>query len=154
MISNFRQRAATELRKAGQLELARAILPLPKNESARERNRRNHLRVKYGVTPEWYDAKTAEWGGVCEICGSSPKKNSYLCVDHNHQTGELRGLICRDCNITLGIIKDNPLRLDLMELYLNRYGEFGSFNVWQRFPLMGLKGAVRGDQNGGPSERV
>ena len=46
--------------------------------------------------------------GKCAICGESFVKPSDAHTDHNHKTGKIRGLLCRNCNIAVGLFKDNP----------------------------------------------
>jgi hypothetical protein len=70
----------------------------PARKAAKDRA---HLKYKYGLTPEDYDAKLAEQGGVCAICGKSPTKRR-LHIDHCHETGRIRGLLCTGCNTRLG----------------------------------------------------
>lgn len=60
-----------------------------------------HLRHAYSLTVEEYDALLASQGGVCAMCGKPPAKNR-LAVDHDHETGRIRGLLCRGCNGALG----------------------------------------------------
>ena len=56
-------------------------------------------------------------GGLCAICGrKQPEK--WLAVDHDHETGVIRGLLCSRCNSGLGQFKDNPDRLRLAADYL------------------------------------
>jgi len=77
-----------------------------------------HLRKRYGIPIETA-AKIVEQreGGTCEICG---EKVTQLCVDHDHQTGQLRGLICYRCNnLLIGI--ESKLARKLWD-YLARYG--------------------------------
>jgi hypothetical protein len=45
--------------------------------------------------------------GRCRICGGLPDATGRLCVDHNHATGKVRGLLCRLCNAGLGAFRDN-----------------------------------------------
>ncbi|WP_461522161.1 endonuclease VII domain-containing protein [Porticoccus sp.] len=52
-----------------------------------------------------YEKLFAEQGGVCAICESKPKRRR-LSVDHDHDTGEIRGLLCNQCNLHLGGIGD------------------------------------------------
>jgi hypothetical protein len=52
------------------------------------------LDKKYGLTVDEYDKMFAEQGGLCALCPSDYK----LSVDHNHDTGEVRGILCYDCN--------------------------------------------------------
>lgn len=67
------------------------------------------IRRKYGVTREWYEATLAAQGGVCAVCGKDPEKSARrFAVDHDHASGEPRGVICKDCNNGLGHFRDNP----------------------------------------------
>ena len=55
-------------------------------------------------------------GGVCAICGAMPK--GRLAVDHDHATGQVRGLLCSPCNVALGFLRDDPIRLKAAIAYL------------------------------------
>lgn len=65
-----------------------------------EYRRNSALRSRYGITTEQYDEMLAEQAGVCAICGNPPKKRR-LYVDHDHDTGRVRGLLCAHCNSSL-----------------------------------------------------
>lgn len=56
-------------------------------------------------------------GGGCHICGSDHK----LVVDHDHSTGETRGILCNDCNLMIGYAKDNLTTLQNGIEYLSQY---------------------------------
>lgn len=63
------------------------------------RNRRPTRAKHLGVTDEMYAALLDRQGGVCAICGKPPKEGGRrLDVDHDHRTGEVRGLLCWTCN--------------------------------------------------------
>lgn len=62
--------------------------------------RSKKLTRLFGLTAEDYDTMLENQGGVCAIC-QSPPKNNRLAVDHDHNTGEIRGLLCTRCNVTL-----------------------------------------------------
>lgn len=62
--------------------------------------------AKYGLTDAEYDAMFMKQGGLCAICGCSETKRR-LAVDHNHNTGEIRALLCGKCNGGIGILRDN-----------------------------------------------
>lgn len=56
--------------------------------------------------------------GVCAICGVKPQ-DKRLAVDHCHQSGEIRGLLCSNCNLGIGLLQDNPMLLTKAADYLN-----------------------------------
>lgn len=61
------------------------------------------LKYKYGITKEDYNKLFKEQNGKCAICGKHQiDLNVRLCVDHNHLTGAIRGLLCMKCNYSLG----------------------------------------------------
>lgn len=66
-----------------------------------------HLKAKYGLSLEDYTALLEKQGGRCAVCGTPPD-GRRLSVDHNHETGEVRGLLCLNCNTTLGKVGDSP----------------------------------------------
>lgn len=67
------------------------------------------LMRKYGITIEQYDTMFMSQDGKCKICTSTnPGKNQlYFAVDHDHSTGEVRGLLCSNCNLGLGLFHDD-----------------------------------------------
>lgn len=84
------------------------------------------LKSKFGITLEQYDAMLKEQNGVCAICGNpeliinkKTKKPDLLSVDHNHETGKVRKLLCHNCNAGLGHFKDNIVNLNEAINYLN-----------------------------------
>lgn len=81
-----------------------------------------HLRRNYGITLEAYNEIQAEQGAVCAICRTHDvtTKSDRLFVDHDHETGAVRALLCHRCNAGLGYFKDN---IELMKCALS-YLEF------------------------------
>lgn len=67
------------------------------------------LRHKFGITLEQYRVMFDNQQGCCKTCHrpQSEFKRAFA-VDHNHKTGKIRGLLCSNCNTTLGKCKDNP----------------------------------------------
>ena len=62
---------------------------------------------KYSLTQEDYTKILLEQNGRCAICNCLPEDNISLSVDHSHITGNVRGLLCRQCNFMLGHARDN-----------------------------------------------
>lgn len=65
------------------------------------------IRTFYNLTPEQYNQVLNRQNGVCTICGSLPPSNGFLSVDHCHLTQQLRGLLCKLCNLGIGKFRDN-----------------------------------------------
>jgi hypothetical protein len=63
-----------------------------------------HLRRRYGITAAEADAMLEAQGGLCAICGAAPAAQ----VDHDHDTGAVRALLCFNCNGGLGQFRDDP----------------------------------------------
>ncbi|MCU1375875.1 MAG: hypothetical protein JWO68_3161 [Actinomycetia bacterium] len=82
------------------------------------KDRAGHLRRKFGITPEEYDAMLAAQGGGCAICKKSPRDDISLHVDHDHVTGRVRALCCFDCNAGLGKFGEDIARLRAAISYL------------------------------------
>ncbi len=62
---------------------------------------------KYGITIEQYDELLASQGGCCAICGREPRPDISLHLDHDHESGQLRGILCFRCNNALGDFDDD-----------------------------------------------
>lgn len=90
----------------------------------RRRERENNLRQKYGFGEDEYQTLVENHGGVCAICGEPPTKGrgKKLVIDHDHETGAFRGLLCAPCNASLGGFKDDPAVLAKAIEYLRRHG--------------------------------
>lgn len=90
--------------------------------------RQSHMKSRFGLTLEQYEAMVQAQHNLCAICGQPErqKRNSGaskplgLAVDHDHQTGRVRGLLCRACNRALGGFYDDPVALRAAADYLER----------------------------------
>lgn len=78
-------------------------------EFYKEKQRIYSYKRKYGITIEDYDRMLIEQNGHCALCDKTPEqeRNGKLNVDHCHETGKVRGLLCMWCNHTLGRMGDN-----------------------------------------------
>jgi hypothetical protein len=87
------------------------------------RNGGGFRRLLYGVSQSEYEKRLEEQNYSCAICGKRQSElKQSLGVDHNHQTGKVRGLLCAGCNIRLGHV-ENIKFLYKAEEYLNKYEE-------------------------------
>lgn len=74
---------------------------------------------KYGINIVTYEFMLQEQDGKCWICGLEDNEGK-LAVDHDHNTGEVRGLLCRNCNRGLGMFRDDPTLLLKAHKFLTR----------------------------------
>jgi len=86
---------------------------------------RKRLLSTFGLTPADYDRLLVEQNGVCAICRQPEtarhgKTLRSLAVDHCHTTNRVRGLLCQACNLSLGKMQDDPLRLRAAADYVER----------------------------------
>ena len=104
---------------------------LIENETAEQRARRlsrvrnKHLAYKYGITAEDYEAMWVAQAGLCRICQQPESridvrtgKVNLLAVDHDAQTGRVRGLLCSRCNRAIGLFEEQPALLSSAAAYL------------------------------------
>lgn len=76
---------------------------------SKEQTRNSNLKRHYGITLDDYDSLLEKQEYKCAICGTdTPNGMGRFHVDHNHATGEVRGLLCHGCNTALGGFKDSP----------------------------------------------
>lgn len=88
-------------------------------------DRKYALKKFFGLTLDQYAAMVVAQSGKCAICGTtkSDRISKYLCVDHNHETGKVRGLLCHNCNRGIGFLKDNVKLLAAALQYLTSFEE-------------------------------
>jgi hypothetical protein len=86
-----------------------------------------NFKKRYSITGEQYDALLASQGGVCASC-KKPESHTYpsgkvkaLAVDHDHETGEIRGLLCFNCNQGIGRFRNDPAVLRAAADYLDAH---------------------------------
>ena len=79
------------------------------------------LMAKYGITMDGYRKLLKSQNYCCKICYRSPDPKKRLSIDHCHETGIIRGLICSACNLGLGNFKDSIALLDNAVYYLRAF---------------------------------
>ena len=89
----------------------------------RKKEREARLKHKYKITEKFYQKLLSQQGGTCAICQTTtPGRNRAWSVDHCHNSGTIRGLLCNTCNRGIGLFKDNPKTLTRAIIYLSRKG--------------------------------
>ena len=86
------------------------------------KQRQRLLKSKYDMTLEDYDRLFEAQYGCCAICGWEAH-NVRLAVDHDHETGKVRALLCNACNTTVGLIDRRPGYVWLAFEYVKRFKE-------------------------------
>jgi hypothetical protein len=83
--------------------------------------REYHLTRKYGITIADYEQMLAEQYGGCAICGRPEPEDGSLHVDHDHDTGAVRGLLCFPCNQAIGAFAEDLELLSSALTYLRHH---------------------------------
>lgn len=111
-----------------------------RERSAEERKLKRHLDWKqnkerlsvkrlcrrYGMTSQQYEEMVRTQGGLCAICGR-PESRTWqgklrtLSLDHDHETGKARALLCADCNAAIGLFQEDPERMKSAIEYVERF---------------------------------
>ena len=114
--------------KSGKADYCKDCVSATKHKYVKpETVRRNKLSYKYGITQERYDEMLLTQNGVCAICGGSDSR--ALNVDHNHMCCPdtktcgncIRELLCRKCNMAIGLLNDDILLLKKVIAYLEKW---------------------------------
>lgn len=93
-----------------------------------DRARDLHYQRKYGITLAEFNRMVLAQGSKCACCGTDKPggKHNQWCVDHDHITGAVRELLCKDCNIVLGLVEDSPEHLQRLIHYIVKHNEIKS----------------------------
>jgi hypothetical protein len=95
----------------------RKMAPVAKARYIRDAN----LKALYGIGLPHYEELLGNQGGVCAICAREPRGKRPLEVDHDHASGEVRGLLCSNCNRAIGLLDENPELFDRAKEYIARF---------------------------------
>jgi hypothetical protein len=112
---NAKARAVYAATRDKQIERSRAYYRANPGQF-RARARRRY----YGLEATVYDQMYESQRGLCAICGKPPRSGRILNVDHDHDTGLVRGLLCHGCNWHLGALGDNLDAIERVAAYLRR----------------------------------
>ena len=82
--------------------------------------------TRYGITLEQYNDMLQKQRGVCAICESACPSGRSLAVDHDHNTGRVRALLCAPCNTAIGKLRDDPALIRRAADYVEKHNGFHS----------------------------
>ena len=83
--------------------------------------REGNLKHRYGIDQKQYDEILESQNHQCKICGTKHSGYKPLHVDHCHNSTRVRGLLCKKCNTSLGLLKEDPKIMVNAILYLDEY---------------------------------
>lgn len=124
-----RERAQRDAdKRKAQQKLSYARLDPEAKEARRADGRERAMKRTFGITMAEYEVLWAQHGGVCGICHRAESEVEprtarlrRLAIDHDHDSGRIRGLLCRKCNTALGLIGDDRAVAASLLAYLERH---------------------------------
>jgi hypothetical protein len=87
----------------------------------KDKYRDTYMKRVYGISLEEYDAMLVEQQGVCYVCNCPDRGGKRLAVDHNHNTGAVRKLLCTNCNTVLGLINEDIIIMNKLINYIEEH---------------------------------
>jgi hypothetical protein len=84
---------------------------------------RRRIKNLYGITLEEYDKMFLEQGNKCDLCGLDFVEGKRVAIDHDHNTGKIRGIIHLGCNSAIGLLLDSPDICRKAAVYLEKHGK-------------------------------
>lgn len=98
-----------------------------RSERGKQVSKASDFKRLYGITIDEYDTMLESQCGVCAICKQPETiaKRFHLSVDHDHTTGQVRGLLCHSCNTAVGLLRDSAASFYAAGDYLAKHSQFG-----------------------------
>ncbi len=109
-----------------------SILACKKYHASNKDKRNMECRTyKTGISAATYRAMIEDQNRQCAICEKPMIGVREICIDHNHDTGEIRALLCRNCNAGIGFLKDSAQILYKASEYLKSHDKVITFGEFQ-----------------------
>lgn len=103
-------------------KLARKKVP---KEIRQKKRRERMLKEKYDISSEEFDILLTKQNNSCSICKKKYNDGEKaFCVDHNHKSGRIRGVLCHNCNVAIGNLEDNIINILNAANYLIENGDY------------------------------
>jgi len=114
------------------------------NEANPDRIRIYNKARRFSMTPDEYLEFAATLPTLCEGCGAKEGDSTgrALATDHNHETDDFRGILCKDCNQAIGLLHDNPALLRRLADYLEQPLRWPGVKIKRDVPVAKLKAAA------------
>jgi hypothetical protein len=99
------------------------------NKNNPDKIKASRLKCQHNVSLDVYKVKLDSQNGLCAICYKAPTRQSNLgtmrtlCLDHCHKTGQIRDLLCDNCNTAVGLLKDDIKIANNLVNYLIKHGD-------------------------------
>lgn len=78
-------------------------------------------KSKYGISESRYNEMLGAQGYACAVCLKPHSTEKVLCIDHDHSSGRVRGLLCSHCNTAIGYFRDSPMFCRAAAVYLENH---------------------------------
>lgn len=91
-----------------------------RNSEAGKKAKQKEKAKRFGLSLENYEQMLLEQNNVCKVCEEPETENKSLAIDHDHKTGQVRGLLCGKCNKAIGLLRDNAELLRKAADYLEK----------------------------------
>ena len=117
---------ANSTRLSGRCTVCKACAKVySQSKKVLERRRDWSYKKNYGISLAEFNERSEAQGHQCGICkiDAVHVQHGYLVVDHGHDSGEVRKLLCKKCNAALGLFMDNPDFVDSAAAYLRKHGK-------------------------------
>lgn len=82
-----------------------------------------HRQRKYGLSPSAFEDLFVDQNGRCAVCPNVLGPGWDTHIDHCHATGQVRALLCRGCNVALGQLNEDPVRIRALADYAERHAD-------------------------------
>jgi hypothetical protein len=120
----WRKAGSSDGRRPMCSECGQAYNKVYAKQQSRQTRRKSRLLREYGLSSESFAELLESQGGGCAICDAEVNaRDRYMCVDHDHESGQRRGLLCVRCNWALGYFRDSVDLLKKAITYLEYYSE-------------------------------
>jgi hypothetical protein len=87
----------------------------------KDKYRDTFMKRVYGISLEDYNLMTEQQHGLCYVCNNPPKGGKRLAIDHCHTTGNVRRLLCTNCNTVLGLVNEDILIMNKLINYIEEH---------------------------------